>query len=107
MKTICLYLRLWRRRNNLYFISPELLDKLMVKNYNNQRTMLLVVLNVFFDLFHENPNSTSINNDFDKILMENLFDDLPKFSILNEINAKIIKEVELIQEKKFNEIFEL
>ena len=49
----CLFLRVWRRKNNLWYLIPEILDELVSKNLNQEKTMLTIVLNVFYDLYNE------------------------------------------------------
>ena len=49
-KNICLFLRVWRRKNQLFYLIPEVLDELVRKNSGQDKTMLTIIFNVFFDL---------------------------------------------------------
>ena len=111
---ICLFLRIWRRKNKLFYLIPEMLDELARKFLSQEKSMLTVVLNVFFDLYNENNDFyPKGNNDFiskQKIICEKLMSDLfskDNSEKLKELKGKILQTTEDINNKKFEEVFRI
>ena len=111
---ICLFLRFWRRKNNFYYLIPEILDELVRKYLSQDKTVLTIVLNVFYELFNKMPEFSS-NMDDEHIsnqrllcedIMENIFskDNNEK---IEELKEKIMKEVGDINSKNFDEVFKM
>ena len=111
---ICLFLRIWRRKNKLFYLIPEMLDELARKFLSQEKSMLTVVLNVFFDLYNENNDFyPKGNNDFiskQKIICEKLMSDLfskDNSEKLKVLKGKILQTTEDINNKKFEEVFRI
>jgi hypothetical protein len=111
---ICLFLRIWRRKNKLFYLIPEMLDELARKFLSQEKSMLTVVLNVFYDLYNENNDFyPKGNNDFiskQKIICEKLMSDLfskDNSEKLKELKGKILQTTEDINNKKFEEVFRI
>ena len=112
---IGLFLRLWRKKNNLLYLIPEVLDEL-VRNYICQgKSMLTVVLNVFFELFNKKPEFYNKNNDCDYVSEQKILCDEIMMNIfskennekIDEMKKKIMKEVQDINSKNFDEVFKM
>ena len=112
---IGLFLRLWRKKNNLLYLIPEVLDEL-VRNYICQgKSMLTVVLNVFFELFNKKPEFYNKNNDGDYVSEQKILCDEIMMNIfskennekIDEMKKKIMKEVQDINSKNFDEVFKM
>ena len=108
---ICLFLRIWRRKNKLFYLIPEMLDELARKFLSQEKSMLL---NVFYDLYNENNDFyPKGNNDFiskQKIICEKLMSDLfskDNSEKLKELKGKILQTTEDINNKKFEEVFRI
>ena len=112
---IGLFLRLWRKKSKCLYIIPEILDELVRKYICEGKTTLTIVLNVFFELYNKMPEFYLKNNNSDfvskqKILCEEIM--LTFFSKENderidEMKKKIMKEVQDINSKNFDEIFKM
>ena len=107
---IILYLRTWRKKNKLLFIIPEIMDAIAKKNFDKNKTIALIILNVFYDLYNGIIDFNSrINQGVlpkHKTLMENLI----KNWFDNEKNHQMIKVAvlqtnKLINDKNFSALF--
>ena len=107
---IILYLRTWRKKNKLLFIIPEIMDAIAKKNFDKNKTIGLIILNVFYDLYNGIIDFNSrINQGVlpkHKTLMENLI----KNWFDNEKNHQTIKDAvlqtnKLINDKNFSALF--
>ena len=107
---IILYLRTWRKKNKLLFIIPEIMDAIAKKNFDKNKTIALIILNVFYDLYNGIIDFNSrINQGVlpkHKTLMENLI----KNWFDNEKNHQMIKVAvlqtnKLMNEKNFSALF--
>ena len=107
---IILYLRTWRKKNKLLFIIPEIMDEIAKKNFDQKKTIGLIILNVFYDLYNGIIDFNSrINQGVlpkHKTLMENLM----KNWFDNEKNHQMIKVAvlqtnKLMNDKNFSALF--
>ena len=107
---IILYLRVWRKKNKLFFIIPEIIDRIAKKHFDQNKNMGVVILNVFYDLYNGIIDFNSkINQGVlpkHKILMENII----KNWFNNEKNCEMIKKSiletnRLINNKNFHVLF--
>ena len=107
---IILYLRVWRKKNKLFFIIPEIIDRIAKKHFDKNKNMGVVILNVFYDLYNGIIDFNSkINQGVlpkHKILMENII----KNWFNNEKNCEMIKKSiletnRLINNKNFHVLF--
>ena len=113
-KNICLFLRVWRRKNQLFYLIPEVLDELVRKNSGQDKTMLTIIFNVFFDLYKKNTNFyPEGNSDYiskQKILCEKIMTawyNKENDQKINELNSIIIKTAKEINAQNFEEVFKL
>ena len=111
---VCLFLRLWRRKNNFYYLIPEVLDEIVRKYLSNGQSVLIIVLNVFYELFNKMPEFYPERKDdfiskqllLCQDIMDNFFskDNSEK---IDELKKNLIKQVEDINSKKFDELFKM
>ena len=89
---IILYFRIWRKKYKLNFMHPEILDEYVKKNFGKNKDIGTIVLNVFYDLYNEIIDFTSVNNrgnlPKNKVLLENLVQNW----FQNEKYKKMIKD---------------
>lgn len=107
---IMLYLRIWRKKNKLYFIIPEVLDEIAKKEFEKKRSMGVVIFNTFFDLYNEiidfySKYSQGVDPEH-KSIMEKII----KSWYNNEINKKMLQSAilntnVLITQKNFKALF--
>ena len=107
-KNICIFMRIWRRNNNLFYLIPEIIDNIVRKNYEKNRTMPLVILNVFFDIFNIKEDTDQGREIKPKVISDiifhNIFNDENK---LNDLKDKILSTVMDIDNKNFNNILKM
>ena len=109
---IMLYLRIWRKKNKLYFIIPELLDEIAKKYFEPKNTIALVIVNVFYDLYNGiNDFNYKRNQGFlpkHKLLIENLFkqlfDDEKKS---NAIKMAALETNTLLSKRNISALFDI
>ena len=111
---ICLFFRVWRRRNNLFYLIPEMIDELSRKFLNPDRSMLKVILNVIYDLYNQIVDLYPKNsNNFvhaSKQLCEDLLHDLfrkDNDERIKEFKKIILKLSEDIDNEKYEEVFKM
>ena len=107
---IMLYLRIWRKKNKLYFLIPEVLDEIAKKEFEKKRSMGVVIFNTFFDLYNEiidfySKYSQGVDPEH-KSIMEKII----KSWYNNEINKKMLQSAilntnVLITQKNFKALF--
>ena len=108
---IMLYLRIWRKKNRLYFIIPELLDEIAKKYFEPRYSIPLVIVNVFYDLYNcINDFNYKKNQGFlpkNKLLIEKLiqeFFDNKKKS--HAIKMAIFETNELLNKRNITELLD-
>ena len=109
---IIIFLRIWRKKNKLLFIIPELLDEIAKLNFDSNKTLALCLLNIFYTIYNGinifNSKQNQGNMPKHKILFEKLFKNLFE----NENNKKKIKEAilqtnKLINNKNIEEVLKI
>lgn len=107
---IILFLRIWRKKYKLFFLIPEILDEISRLNFDPNKSMGLIILNIFYYLYNGvndfNFNQKYLNMLKHKILMENLIKNW--YSNGNEkkkLKDAILHTNNLINNKKFEELF--
>ena len=105
-------MRIWRKKNKLLFIIPELLDEIAKLNFDSNKTLALCLLNIFYTIYNGinifNSKQNQGNMPKHKILFEKLFKNLFE----NENNKKKIKEAilqtnKLINNKNIEEVLKI
>ena len=111
---ICLFLRVWRRKNQLFYIIPEILDELARKYLRPDKSMLTVVLNIIYDLYNQFINFyQKDSNSFvpaSKQLCEDILKDFfrkENAERIKDLKEKILKVADDIQNQKYEEIFKI
>lgn len=111
---ICLFFRVWRRRNNLFYLIPEMIDELSRKFLKPDRSMLKVILNVIYDLYNQIVDLYPKNsNNFvpaSKQLCEDILHDLfrkDNDERIKEFKKIILKLSEDIDNEKYEEVFKM
>ena len=111
---ICLFLRVWRRKNQLFYIIPEILDELARKYLRPDKSMLTVVLNIIYDLYNQFINFyPKDSNSFvpaSKQLCEDILKDFfrkENAERIKDLKEKILKVADDIQNQKYEEIFKI
>ena len=110
--TIILYLRTWRRKNNLFFLIPEILDEIARKYLEPNRSMGTTILNVFYDLYNSIIDFNTKKNEGILPKNKSLYENLMKICFQNEynkekINKAILAMNKMINEKNFKELFNI
>ena len=110
--TIILYLRTWRRKNNLYFLIPEILDEIAKKYLEPNRSMGTTILNVFYDLYNSIIDFNTKKNEGILPKNKSLYENLIKICFQNEyhkekINKAILNMNKMINDKNFKELFNI
>ena len=107
---IILFLRIWRKKYKLFFLIPEILDEISRLNFDPNKSMGLIILNIFYYLYNGvndfNFNQKYLNMVKHKVLMENLIKNW--YSNGNEkkkLKDAILHTADLINNKKFEELF--
>ena len=106
---IMLYLRIWRKKNKLHFIIPEVLDEVAKKAFEKKRSMGVVIFNTFYDLYNAIIDFNPINQGIvpkNKTLIEKII----KSWYDNESNQKMLKSAilktnVLLNQKNFKVLF--
>ena len=110
--TIILYLRTWRRKNNLFFLIPEILDEIAKKYLEPNRSMGTTILNVFYDLYNSIIDFSTKKNEGILPKNKSLYENLIKICFQNEyykenINKAILNMNKMINDKNFKELFNI
>lgn len=101
--TIILYLRTWRRKNNLFFLIPEILDEIAKKYLEPNRSMGTTILNVFYDLYNSIIDFNTKKNEGIIPKNKTLYENIIKICFQNEYNKDKINKAILIMNKMMNE----
>ena len=100
--TIILYLRTWRKKNHLFFIIPEILDDYAKKHYESNKTMGVIIFNVFYDLY----NSIVISSK-QKTLYEKLIKIWYEPDNKEKINKAVLAMNEIVNSRNFKSLFKI
>ena len=100
--TIMLYLRTWRKKNHLFFIIPEILDDYAKKHYESNKTMGVIIFNVFYDLY----NSIVILSK-QKTLYEKLIKIWYEPDNKEKINKAVLAMNEIVNSRNFKSLFKI
>ena len=107
---IILFLRIWRKKYKLFFLIPEILDEISRLNYDPNKSIGLIILNIFYYLYNGindfNLDQKHLNMTKHKVLMENLIK--AWYSNGNEkkkLKDAILHAINLINNKKYEELF--
>ena len=100
--TIMLYLRTWRKKNHLFFIIPEILDDFAKKHYESNKTMGVIIFNVFYDLY----NSIVISSK-QKTLYEKLIKIWYEPDNKEKINKAVLAMNEIVNSRNFKSLFKI
>ena len=110
---ICLFLRVWRRKNNLMYIIPELFDELARKYLTQNKSILTIILNVFYDLYNEIIEFNQKPDDYIPIqkkicqeIMINLYSK-ENSELIKDLKQKILLVTKSINDNNFDEIFQI
>ena len=107
---IILFLRIWRKKYDLLFLFPEILDEIAKNYYDPNKAIALIIFNVFYDLYNSiidfNTNKKQVTPFKNKLLIENLI----KTWFDNEENCKEIQKAVLethsiLNNKNFSILF--
>lgn len=105
-----LFLRIWRKKNKLFFIIPEILDEIVKHFFQENTNTGVSILNVFYCFYDltRDFNSRKHFEDFpkNKSLIEKIVktwfeDEKPREMIIKSVLETII----MINNKKYSEIF--
>ena len=107
---IMLYLRIWRKKNKLNFLIPEVLDEIAKKEFEKKRSMGVVIFNTFFDLYNEIIDFYSKYNQGVDSEHKSIMEKIIKSWYNNEINKKMLQSAilntnVLITQKNFKALF--
>jgi len=110
--TIILYLRTWRRKNNLFFLIPEILDEIAKKYLEPNRSMGTTILNVFYDLYNSIIDFNTKKNEGIIPKNKTLYENIIKICFQNEynkdkINKAILTMNKMMNERNFKELFNI
>jgi len=110
--TIILYLRTWRRKNNLFFLIPEILDEIAKKYLEPNRSMGTTILNVFYDLYNSIIDFNTKKNEGILPKNKSLYENIIKLCYQNEykkekINKAILSMNKMMNDKNFKELFNI
>ena len=110
---ICLFLRVWRRKNNLLYIIPELFDELARKYLTQNKSILTIILNVYYDLYNEIIEFSSKPDEYIPIqkkicqeIMINLYSK-ENNDLIKDLKQKILLITSSINDNDFEEIFKV
>ena len=107
---IILFLRIWRKKYDLLFLFPEILDEIAKNYFDPDKAIALVIFNVFYDLYNSiidfNTNKKQVTPFKNKLLIENVI----KTWFDNKENCKEIKKAVLethsiLNNKNFSILF--
>ena len=108
-----LYFRIWRRKNKLLFILPELLDEIAKYNINSNNNLGTCILNSFYVLYNGINNLYSKQNQGKllpkhKMLVEKIFKNMfEKENNKKKIRDAILQTNTMINNRKFEELFKI
>lgn len=100
--TIILYLRTWRKKNHLHFIIPEIMDEYAKKHFESNKTMGVIIFNVFYDLY----NSIVISSK-QKTLYEKLIKIWFEPDNKEKINKAVLAMNEIVNSRNFKSLFKI
>ena len=111
---ISLFLRIWRRREHLFYLIPEMLDELTRKFLKPEKSMLNVILNVIYEIYNQFINLyPKDSNNFvpaSKILCEDILKDLfrkDNEKRIKDLKEKIVKLANDMREQKYENVFQI
>ena len=111
---ISLFLRIWRRREHLFYLIPEMLDELSRKFLKPEKSMLNVILNVIYEIYNQFINLyPKDSNSFvpaSKILCEDILKDLfrkDNEKRIKDLKEKIVKLANDMREQKYENVFQI
>ena len=111
---ISLFLRIWRRRERLFYLIPEMLDELTRKFLKPEKSMLNVILNVIYEIYNQFINLyPKDSNSFvptSKILCEDILKDLfrkDNEKRIKDLKEKIVKLANDMREQKYENVFQI
>ena len=111
---ISLFLRIWRRREHLFYLIPEMLDELTRKFLKPEKSMLNVILNVIYEIYNQFINLyPKDSNSFvpaSKILCEDILKDLLRKDNekrIKDLKEKIVKLANDMREQKYENVFQI
>ena len=111
---ISLFLRIWRRREHLFYLIPEMLDELTRKFLKPEKSMLNVILNVIYEIYNQFINLyPKDSNSFvpaSKILCEDILKDLfrkDNEKKIKDLKEKIVKLANDMREQKYENVFQI
>ena len=107
---IILFLRIWRKKYKLLFIIPEILDEIAKKYFDPNKTIALVIFNVFYDLYNCICDLNSKKNQGIPIKYKLFIENLIKAWFDDEKNCEEIKQAVLetnimLTNKSFKALF--
>ena len=111
---ISLFLRIWRRREHLFYLIPEMLDEVTRKFLKPEKSMLNVILNVIYEIYNQFINLyPKDSNSFvpaSKILCEDILKDLfrkDNEKRIKDLKEKIVKLANDMREQKYENVFQI
>ena len=111
---ISLFLRIWRRREHLFYLIPEMLDELTRKFLKPEKSMLNVILNVIYEIYNQFINLyPKDSNSFvpaSKILCEDILKDLfrkDNEKRIKDLKEKIVKLANDMREQNYENVFQI
>ena len=111
---ISLFLRIWRRREHLFYLIPEMLDELTRKFLKPEKSMLNVILNVIYEIYNQFINLyPKDSNSFvpaSKIICEDILKDLfrkDNEKRIKDLKEKIVKLANDMREQKYENVFQI
>ena len=111
---ISLFLRIWRRREHLFYLIPEMLDELTRKFLKPEKSMLNVILNVIYEIYNQFINLyPKDSNSFvpaTKLLCEDILKDLfrkDNEKRIKDLKEKIVKLANDMREQKYENVFQI
>ena len=100
--TVILFLRTWRKKNNISFIIPEILDEIAKKYFDPNKAIALVIFHIFYDLYNC-ISDLNTNKKQEMPLNHRLFiENLIKSWYVNKDNCQVIKKAVLETHKILN-----
>lgn len=108
--TIILYLRTWRKKYKLFFIIPEILDEFVKKYFEPNKSMGVIILNVFYDLYHSVIDFNSKKNQGILPKHKSLYEKLIQQCFEPDKNKEMIQKAvidmnKLINNRNFRKLF--
>lgn len=89
-------------KNHLFFIIPEILDDYAKKHYESNKTMGVIIFNVFYDLY----NSIVISSK-QKTLYEKLIKIWYEPDNKEKINKAVLAMNEIVNSRNFKSLFKI